>query len=513
MEAPKDKYVSNRELIRFFQSRLASLSAETAHKYARVISDLDIFLTGHHLRLAEMTEVMATDWAYDLLRGGLAKSTVVRHLNILNSLLNVAVKKGLLGRAADSGRASESAPRVVARKIERGELMLPPLLNEETFDGCISLLRNALRRSALGAMSEAGAGGEVRVGGKTGTSSEAGEMERAEDVLLYSLLNGARPLRELIMLKKSDAGRSSEASKGIVEKNLDARRAFVFNLRQSFYTPKQLLSKLSATLEQRYGEFLGKGCGFDVDRLVKAIWVACAVRGGATYSEAERLVAGQVFGKPVTDAQNTLMDESAVARGKEEWVKTVNALVAHDMPRWYAMHMRKGVSYADLLKEIGETVRPVPELFYPSETIRKRVGNKLVMTDKPFISSTLFFRTFPDRILPMFSRIGDKAWCYRVSREAGAPYAVISGEDMRRFQAVIGVFTPDTEIHSIGELTPKPGEPVVIIKAGYGNRRGEIEEVIGEGTGSMIFRVKLSTDQGYEWRLDLSPQQIQRIAQ
>lgn len=513
MQSTQDKYISNRELIRFFQSRLTSLSAETANKYARVISDIDIFLTGHHLRLVDMSETMACDWAYDLLRGGLAKSTVVRHLNILNSLLNTAVKRGVLSGVSDAARS-------VARKIEMGELTLPVLMKEEAFDRCMALLRGALRRTAL---VEAGVAirDHADMGCSGNVENQDQEMKQAEDVLLYSLLNGAMPLREVVMLKKSDAGRSSDASRRIVEMNIDARRAFVFNLRQSFYTPKQLVARLSATLEERYGRFVtpkadasgsGKmrsvaGGGFDADRLVREIWVACAVRGGATHSEAERLVGQQGAITPGIGIE----DIETQGIRKDAWVKTVNSLLSHDMPRWYAMHMRKGVSYADLLKEIGESVRPVPELFYPSETIRKRVGGKLVMSDKPFISSTLFFRTFPDQILPMFSRIGDKAWCYRVSREAGAPYAVISGDDMRRFQAVIGVFTPDTEVHSIGELTPRPGEPVVIIKAGYGNRRGEIEEVIGDGSGSMIFRVKLSTDQGYEWRLDLSPQQIQRI--
>lgn len=477
---------SNRELIRFFQSRLTELSPETSRKYARVISDLDIFLTGHHLQLSDISETLVTDWAYDLLRGGLAISTVVSHLNILNSLYNYAAKN-------DMAVATE-APRVVVRKLEKQLLKLPPLLKEETFSECISLLREALKRTALA--TERVSSGE----------GEAGEEGVCEDVLLFSVLNGAMPMKDVIMLKKSGAEGASEASRRIVTQNSDPRRAFVFNLRQSFNTPKQLMVRVSEVLRRRYGRFLSSGSSerslksgsakgneaFDADRLARAVWIACAVRGGATYSEAVTLI--------------------GASPRSEAWIKTVNSLLTHEMPRWYAMHMRKGVSYTDLLKEIGESVRPVPELFYPSETIRKRVGGKIVISDKPFISSTLFFRTFPDRILPMFSRIGDKAWCYRISREAGAPYAVISGADMRRFQAVIGVFTPDTEVLPIGQLTPRPGEPVMVIKAGYGNRQGEIEEVIGEGSGSMIFRVKLSTDQGYEWRLDLSPQQIQLLS-
>ena len=51
----------------------------------------------------------------------------------------------------------------------------------------------------------------------------------------------------------------------------------------------------------------------------------------------------------------------------------------------------------------------------------------------------------------------------------------------------------------------------MVIKAGYNNRRGEVEDVINTESGSVIFRVKLSTDQGYEWRIDLDERQIERI--
>lgn len=420
---------------------------------------------------------MIVDWVFDLLRGGLAMSTVVRHLNVLNSLINSAAKRGFT--------VATDVPRVAARKIEKHLIQLPLLLKEEDFSECIAMLRRALKRTAVSS-------GAVLAAERGRGESPVRESEICEDVLLYSILNGALPMKEVVMLKKDGAEGCSEASRGIVAQNSAPRRAFVFNLRQSFNTQRQLLAKVSDILKPRYGKFISSDFEFDSDELSRSVWVACAVRAGALYSEARNLV--------------------ALTPRSEVWIKTVNSLLTHDMPRWYAMHLRKGVSYADLLKEIGENVRPVPEIFYPSETIRKRVGGKIVMTDKPFISSTLFFRTFPDRILPMFSQIGDKAWCYRVSRESGAPYAVISGADMRRFQAVIGVFTPDTEVHPIGQLIPRPGEPVMVIKAGYGNRQGEIEDVIGAGSGSMIFRVKLSTDQGYEWRLDLTPQQIQLIS-
>ncbi|MDE6337376.1 MAG: hypothetical protein K2L34_12480, partial [Muribaculaceae bacterium] len=264
---------------------------------------------------------------------------------------------------------------------------------------------------------------------------------------------------------------------------------------------------------------------FDADDLAGSIWVALAIKSGATASEALACqTASAPYALPKFCDSIYAEDRSKNVTGEGDksmadinenikglWERSVTTMLTSDLPRWYAMHLRKGVSYDELRKEIAEGIHPAPELFYPSETIKKRIGSRTVIDDKPFITSTVFFKTYPEKILPMFSRIGDKAWCYRVTRGAGSPYAVISSTDMIRFQSVIGIFTPDIEIHPLGELIPKPGESVIIIKAGYNNRQGEVEEVINTESGSAIFRIKLSTDQGYEWRVDLDPHQIERL--
>ena len=94
MTAPKRH--TNREFFDFFRSRLSDLSAETASKYSRTISDLDCFLTGHRLSLSDLSPVIVADWATELFRQGLAVNTVVRHLNILSALIKSAAKKTCL---------------------------------------------------------------------------------------------------------------------------------------------------------------------------------------------------------------------------------------------------------------------------------------------------------------------------------------------------------------------------------------------------------------------------------
>ncbi|MDE5883235.1 MAG: phage integrase SAM-like domain-containing protein [Muribaculaceae bacterium] len=613
-----NKQHSNRELFEFFQSKLSTLNADTALKYRRTVSELDLFVTGHRLPLSDLSSAMLADFSIELLRKGLAKNTVVYHLNILNGLVKSAAKRGLL-EATD-------APRVLARQLSECSMPLPPLMQEDRFAECLSMLRQKLK--GTGGLSDTMVKNSIcddsfsetvlncnQEGDKENGASlkkskkrnlKAGGEGKYEDMLLFSLLNGAMSLRDVAMLRKGDVPRYNEISRGIAERNMAPKRDFVFDLRQSYATPKQIYKAVSEGLKRSYlqvvnnfsilksDNHLASGLGtFDADTLARSIWVACAVKSGATVSEALACVDGsaeyavpdffakgmQLAGDASSEAadgmqgaltkQGTLAKrrkggEKASVKSKEDlkgvssnsvedlegafeadlrnlqnghlkdvqarefregqkddlvtaeenkklWDKTVNAVLTHEMPRWYAMHLRKGVDYDELRKDINESIRPVPELFYPSETIKKRVGNKTVIDEKPFISHTVFFKSYPEKILPMFSRIGDKAWCYRVTRNAGSPYAVISSRDMKRFQAVIGVFTPDIEVHNLGELSPKPGESVVVIKAGYNNRRGEVEDVINTESGSVIFRVKLSTDQGYEWRIDLDERQIERI--
>ena len=483
MTAPKRH--TNREFFDFFRSRLSDLSAETASKYSRTISDLDCFLTGHRLSLSDISPAMVTDWATELFRQGLAVNTVVRHLNILSALIKSAAKKDLL--------TPDDSPRQLAKflgdkKIQHSKSNIQnspasPVENNSTFNiqnsKLILVLRDILKKQS--------------------------DFDVYEDLLLFSLVNGALPVEEVAMIKKGDTDKyNNEVSRLIITRNQSPRREYVFDLRQSYATPRQIRSAIAEGLKLLW-EKIDIPADADPHDAVRSLWAACAIQSGATASEALGRLQGPApyslpeFCIPADDIPDIRL-----------WDNAVHSMIAHELPVWYAMHLRKGVDFDDLRKEIADRVRPIPELFYPSETVKRRVGNRTVIEEHPFISRTAFFKSRQENILPMFALIGDKAWCYRVTNTPGAPYAAISTRDMQRFQAAIGVFTPDIEIHPLGELTPHPGESVIIIKAGFENREGEVEEVISDGS-TTLFRIKLSTDQGYEWRMDLDARQIQPI--
>lgn len=463
----------NREYFEVFQSKLSELSAEAALKYRRTLSDLDFFLSGNRLSFQDISYTMVADWATELFRQGFAKTTVVRHLNILSSLVKTASKKGML--------APSDAPRRLVKILDDSAFTLPPLLKDVPFAHSLKLLRRAIGGSAQ-------------------------ETDTCMNLLAVSVLGGGVPVESLVGLKKNEVDGFDYLSRKVMERNISANRDYVFDLRQSYHTPRQIYAQVTSALRQAFGAKVAIE-DMDADMMARSLWAACAMRSGATASEALAMTGGSApYAVPAfCEASGSLRAE------KPMWVKTVNQLLTSEMPRWYAMHIRKGVSFDTLRVEISEKVRPVPELFYPCETITKFTGSKKTVTDHPVISQTAFFKSHPEGVMPMFALIGDKAWCYRVQNSSSAPYAVISQAEMQRFQAAVGIFSSDVEVHPLGELSPRPGESVVVIMAGYGNREGKVEDVIASDSGSAIFRVKLATDQGYEWRMNVDARQIERV--
>ncbi len=420
-----------------FSNRGSPASARKSMlRYRRTISELDLFLTGHGLLLADLSPVMMADWAADLLRRGLSKKTVARHLNILSGMMKAAAQKGLA--------EPTDIPRTLSKKVDADATPLPPLMKEQAFEACLTILRNALR--------------------------PMGPHDLGADMLLVSLLNGVMPLEKVAMLKKADMAGFSEASRSILERNAEPRRLFVFDLQQSYRTPAQIRAALAEGLGKTFRECLATApvsSAPDPDALARSLWTACAIRGGATASEAMAYAGGDapyILPEFCLQAQDSA-PEAARAQDADfearsgQWMKTVGSMLTHESPKWYAMHLRGGVKFDELRKDISEFVKPVPELFYPCETIRRQIGGKMVMEDHPFISRTAFFRIHPDRVASMFHAIGDKAWCYRLSGSPGAPYAIISQADMRRFRPPSGSTPPTSRSIPSENSSPNPANP------------------------------------------------------
>ena len=465
---------TNSQLLDFFQSRLSGMSSESKMRYRKTLRELDLFLTGHNLCLADISESMMADWCVELSYRGLAQSTITRHLNCLSSMAKAAFEAGLL--------KSCNAPRALAETLTANTAVQPPLMSGAVLDACIAVVRRASKR-------DTGSGNDVFT-----------------DLFLFSLLNGAPELGTIARLKRDDTDGYSEASRAILSRNAENRRRYIFDLRQTLLTARQLKADITAGVQAAFSHAIAIP-GLDPDELARSIWAACAMKCGLTASEALAYAGGSAsYAVP-----EYCTPASVLAEGKKAWIEAVESLILGGKPEWYAMHIRKGVAFDELRKEICEKIRPCPDLFYPCETITKLRGGKKIEEEQPFIDRTAFFRSHQKNVLPMFAVIGDKAWCYRVSASPGSPYARIPQHDMARFQRAIGVFTPDVEIHPLGGLVPKPGESVIMVMNGFSDRVGIVERVINKECGSAIFQVRLDTDMGYEFRICVDARQIERI--
>lgn len=470
----ENKTYTNEDFFGLFRSKISEMSAESKIRYKKTLDQLDVFLTCHHLSLEKISAEMVADWVTEMLSKGISVGTVSNHLNFLSGMMKPVVMKGYIPTA--------DCVRTTSRQLVDCKDNLPPLLNNADYQAVVGQLRKAL--------------------------AQADGNNPIEDVVLFSLLNGAMPLNEVALLKVDSLDAYDGISRTILERNVDRKRKYVFNLNQSALTPNQLEKSLSSGSEQLFGKYL-KIESFDADEFVRSLWVAIAIHNGLSASEALALAGGSA--RYAVMLFNAPMAEPAAETAKKQWIKTVNAVLSHDMPRWYALRLRKGTDYDELKKEINRKIKPSPELFYPCEKIVKKTHNRRVIGEQPYITNTVFFKTFPECVQPMFNAIGDKAWCFRTHGEKRAPYATIPQAEMDRFQRAIGIFSSDTEVKPLGELSPKPGESVIVISAGFSGQTGTVEHIINKGCPSAIFRVKLDTDNGFEFRIDIDERQLERI--
>ncbi len=454
-----------------FQSKLSKLSGDSLAKYRRSLTALEAFLISHGMTKFDLSPKVVEDWAYELIRQDKRRITIVRNLNVLSSVLKGVEETNLIEAAK---RARE-----LARRFESTAIVIPVLMQERVFNACLAI---------------------VQLWFKEGNKNDV-----SQDVMLVSLLNGCLPVNKIIQLRKASISSFYGLTRTILERNQSPNRDFAFDLRQSYRTPRQIARTISEKLAMKFGKYIGSE-DFDLDELIRSLWVAMAIRCGATATDALRCVG--VSAKYVTP--DFLSVKSVDERSKDRWSHAIEILLEQVSPHWYAMQMRRGVSFDELQKEIVANICPVPTLFYPCEMIARNIHNRRVLAEQPFITQTVFFKLCPDDVLPMFAKIGDKAWCYRMSNSPSAPYAVIPKHEMQRFQSAISQFTPDMEIHPIGQIPIKPEDKVVLLMADFYNQEAKVAKVISADEGTTVYRVVFRDKSGFEWSVNADTRQLKR---
>lgn len=188
-----------------------------------------------------------------------------------------------------------------------------------------------------------------------------------------------------------------------------------------------------------------------------------------------------------------------------------NALKGEEL-KWFAMRLRPKVKYEDIIERfsrISDLVK-IPEIFYPSEEIAKRVGRKVVWEGKPIIRDIIFFKDRKSEVFHLFTKLWDLAWCYRVPGGGSGDYASIPTRAMEEFKKAIGILTPDLEIAPSGEMEFKPGDVVVVVNGNNVEEQGEIlKKASYDADGNKIFRVRLLKSNG-RWDIGIDARLLKK---
>ena len=142
------------------------------------------------------------------------------------------------------------------------------------------------------------------------------------------------------------------------------------------------------------------------------------------------------------------------------------------------MRLRRKSDYAEITRRLADIAADPAEpirldaTFYPMTEIARRTAKGIQHNQEPLLPDILFFRARLTQLQPLFRRIGDLAWCYKDASRRDRGYAPIPDAQMHAFQLAIGIFTPDTDIRPLGTLTPRPGQPVLVIGGPFAGRPG-----------------------------------------
>lgn len=228
-------------------------------------------------------------------------------------------------------------------------------------------------------------------------------------------------------------------------------RKYVFPLHQGKARPGQIASSLAAGIEKTLrGVGMRFASGFRADS-IHAIWIAAALKSGVSISE----IRGAIGRVPYEYAPLTLIEGTQLGEGGKMLLQEqVADLINDTAQRWFVMKLRSGVKVADVMERIDKEFDhrySGMQTYYPMRVTYVRKEKRLQKESAPVLPDLLFFKTQKSKVRHLFARIGDLAWCFKLTNSADSDYSVISNAEMRAFQACVGQFTPDMEVETVSD--------------------------------------------------------------
>lgn len=423
--------------------------------------------------------VILADWLVWLRVRDLSATTAASYLKALSGIYSRGVKQNLLPPTDAfgilKGRIRNESDTLWDRGVRRADLQRLQLLTK-----------------AIGAQD---------------TSSVAA------DLLLLSLIDGAKPLSETAMTKISDLPVGDDTVNAIVRRHhTGTTRQYLFPLQQSRRTPRQLRTEVNALVTKHLIDRDIPMWGTP-DDTIAGYWTHAAIVDG---HQAHRVAGAIGFAPAGLPVLGLFPGQQPDNEARLEISRSVSRMFTNNPMRWYAMRLRRRVSFSDLRQRFQrfETQISAPEMFYPIEELSRRIGKKIVFEEKPIIRDIVFFRSKSTDIAPMLRYVGDLAWCYTTGGP-GSAYAPISQTQFEAFQQAIGKFAAittysgtecrcgiagnnaatqygaDGNSDGTGQIrhmvpTFDTGEEVMVIGGSFKDQRGRIMKIESEDPDGII---------------------------
>lgn len=458
----------------FFRSAIAhTVNARTAASLRQSLGSFEHFTSPGELTFADFSEPVLSGWLASLFAEGYTPKTAAYYLKNLSALYSKAVSENLASETDAFSRL-----RVRIQNISSATATA-----HHPFKDIAKKIQHLAAKSA-----------------------NPGESNLADDITLFAILGGLSTER-LAYYKKDEYTGQDPALGAIVRKYSHPRRKFLFPLRQSERTPRQLDRQLTAMFSKALRE-VKVDLPAHITDIPGTIWSAlareiCSIDSGAVIACLGR----RPDRSPAYDFAATveLTDDE-----KEFIYEEIRTAVTDNPARWFAMRLRPGISYEKLTERLSQDSASRPELYYPSEEIARKSGRRIIYENKPVVPGLIFFRTAITAIPALFHRIGDLAWCYRHS----SGYAVIPNAEMEIFRCAIGSLGPETEIHPLGSIPLEKGDRVEIIGGSFMGREAIFTSThtpsAGRNAGKTVYRLRLLDNNGIEWTVDTAPTLVRK---
>ena len=466
--------VGNEGLLKFLRFAAAQTNTKAPSTYTRALDSFIAFLQGRNATLLPDPKAAVTDWTVHLCLSRMSLKTAIPYLKAVGSLYNKAVKEGLA--------PSTDVFKTIMAELRQGEdTIWATGITDVDFDRLKALVK-----------------------ANKGTSRNV-----ATELLLFSLTNGCVPVEVAATLKRDDIPAYDFSHIDIDPTQFKGNRKYLFALDQSTLTPKQLTEKTGAVVTDLL-ERHDISHTASANITIRSYWAHAALLAGVSATTVRSFLNTVPAFLPILKICGT---QKLTDAQRAETSARVARMFTPNPLRWYVMRLRPGKRFEHLTRKFDSLRGSLdrPELFYPCDEIFQHSGNKLSPVKKPVIPEIVFFKSRETEIYPMFQKIGDIAWCYRVNGASGSAYAAIPQKAFELFQKTIGHFSADYELAPIGGLRPAIGDRIVVLGGPFQNHEGIIDQIKADPLNDRtIYRLNLLGENGAKWDVGIDARIISK---